>query len=153
MGTPVFIHLFIYETDTAISSQSVNYERVSVLLSLVSLSLFPRDHLGVSLSHITASYEHCPFLNLPFLANFYKITGMSGTYYYYYQVLTNLPICNLFFAILCNLFFVNIVDLFFTLIFKKKKKFQKFSKKKNFQKFSKKKKKFSKIFKKKKFLL
>ena len=22
------------------------------------------------------------FLNLPFLANFYKITGMSGTYYY-----------------------------------------------------------------------
>ena len=24
------------------------------------------------------------FLNLPFLANFYKITGMSGTYYYYY---------------------------------------------------------------------
>ena len=44
------------------------------------------------------------FLNLPFLANFYKITGMSGTYYHYYQVLTNLPICNLFFAILCNLF-------------------------------------------------
>ena len=29
-------------------------------------------------------------------------------------ILTNLPICNLFFAILCNLFFVNIVDLFFT---------------------------------------
>ena len=45
METPVFIHLFIHETDTAISSQSVNYERVSVLLSLVSLSLFPRDHL------------------------------------------------------------------------------------------------------------
>ena len=57
------------------------------------------------------------FLNLPFLANFYKITGMSGTYYYYYQVLTNLPICNLFFAILCNLFFVNIVDLFFLIFF------------------------------------
>ena len=62
------------------------------------------------------------FLNLPFLANFYKLTGMSGTYYYYYyyyEVLTNLPICNLFFAILCNLFFVNIVDLFFLIFFGK----------------------------------
>ena len=33
--------------------------------------------------------------------------------------LTNLPICNLFFAILCNLFFVNIVDLFFLIFFGK----------------------------------
>ena len=34
-------------------------------------------------------------------------------------ILTNLPICNLFFAILCNLFFVNIVDLFFLIFFGK----------------------------------
>ena len=62
------------------------------------------------------------FLNLPFRANFYKLTGMSGTYhyyYYYYEVLTNLPIWNLFFAILFNLFFVNIVDLFFLIFFGK----------------------------------
>ena len=58
------------------------------------------------------------FLILPFLANFYKLTGMSGTYDYY-EVLTNLPICNLFFAILCNLFFVNIVDLLFLIFFGK----------------------------------
>ena len=81
-------------------------------------------------------------LNLPFLANFYKLTGMSGTYYYYYyyEVLTNLPICNLFFAILCNLFFVNIVDLFFTSIFKNfQKHFKFFFQKKNIsKKFSKK---------------
>ena len=38
---------------------------------------------------------------------------MSQTYhyYYYYEVLTNLPIC--------NLFFVNIVDLFFLIFFGK----------------------------------
>ena len=29
-------------------------------------------------------YQTIIFLNLPFLANFYKLTGMSGTYYYYY---------------------------------------------------------------------
>ena len=68
--------------------------------------------------HLVIKLTVLKFLNLPFLANFYKITGMSGTYYYY-QVLTNLPICNLFFAILCNLFFVNIVDLFFLIFFGK----------------------------------
>ena len=47
------------------------------------------------------------FLNLPFLANFYKLTGMSGTYYEF---------C-LFFAILCNLFFQYFLQQFFSLIF------------------------------------
>ena len=48
-------------------------ERVSVIsdLSMLSTSISIYIHFNV-------------LLNLPFLANFYKITGMSGTYYYYY---------------------------------------------------------------------
>ena len=38
---------------------------------IVSIPLSIQDYLLV-------------FLNLPFLANFYKLTGMSGTYHYYY---------------------------------------------------------------------
>ena len=45
-------------------------------------------------SRVEIFHSHKLFLNLPFLANFYKLTGMSQTY----EVLTNLSICNLFFV-------------------------------------------------------
>ena len=58
------------------------------------------------------------FLNLPFLANFYKITGMSGTYYHYYfttnfDKLTNLQLIfcyslQLIFCQYCRLIFSDI---------------------------------------------
>ena len=60
-------------------------------------------------------WHHHQFLNLPFLANFYKLTGMSGTYYY--QVLTNLPICNLFFCYPLQLIFFQCCKTYFSDIF------------------------------------
>ena len=52
------------------------------------------------------------FLNLPFLANFSKLTGMSQTYH----LMTNLLVCNIFYLILCN-FFCHLIILFFLIFF------------------------------------
>ena len=52
------------------------------------------------------------FLNLPFLANFYKLTGMSQTYHYHH-LLTNLLICNLFFCYSLQLIFLSILLTYF----------------------------------------
>ena len=76
--------------------------------------------------------ERCfiPFLNLPFLANFYKITGMSGTYYYYYYYdfwqtyhlgLGHLHLCQVIFSAalkLTNLQLIYIVTINVTIIYR-----------------------------------
>ena len=56
-----------------------------------SFSVLPLKDLFHRLGSKKLSQVHLIFLNLPFLANFYKITGMSGTITTF-DKLTNLPL-------------------------------------------------------------